>query len=699
MFEVFEFLLMRSQYGFPKHFLIAVDNIWRYHTKPKMRKPILKFILSWTLLHTALAGMFGGLVLAWVMVGMKDLPEIDHLTQYTPKGKNVLMDFEGEPAFEFFQERRIVLKDDEIPELTKQAFLAAEDWRFYTHFGVDLKGLARAIVANLKSRRLSQGASTITQQLSRNLFLSHRRTLERKLKEMYLTFRIERRFTKDEILTLYLNQIYLGEGTYGVGQAAKVYFGKKPEDLALHEHALLAGLPQNPNRMSPFRNPKNSLRRRNLVLKMMEGRGIITESQRITASSQTLPQTKFDKKGKQNHFTYAIFEKMHAQLPSPLIEKGQLHIHTAYDPQLQNQMEKAIAKGAQSYARRHGLKDDAKKKPQFAALSLDIHSGEIRAMVGSRDFSKSLYNRAVLSQRQPGSSIKPFLYALAMDQGYTQSSFLLDAPISFDHPRFGTWTPENYDRKFDGYMSLRSALARSKNTPAVRLLQDLGVGAFISWLGRFGLGNQVEPNLTIALGSQSVKLIDLALAYAMLGNGGHKVAPQWLKSIVDKRGSLLYQHKTPPDANAMSPITSYLITDALRGVIQNGSGRLASTIPCQLAGKTGTTNNFIDSIFAGYSSELVTVVWVGFDDNQSLGRGESGSRTAGPIWRDIMELHCAKDQPGPFLAPADISMISVDQATGLLPNPLSQNIKPWAFKKGSEPIQDCCVPSGISPKQ
>ncbi|MCB1198333.1 MAG: PBP1A family penicillin-binding protein [Deltaproteobacteria bacterium] len=661
-----------------------------------MRSTIEKYKHLWSYAITAFLASIAAIATTMVLVTFKDLPQIENLKSYTPKGITILLDKNRSKAHEYYKERRIVLQSDQIPDLTKKAFLVAEDWGFYDHFGIDIKGILRAVVANILQGGFSQGASTITQQLSRNLFLSHKKTLARKIKEAYLTLRIERKFTKDEILTLYLNQIYLGEGAYGIEQASQIYFGKSVSQLSIAENALLASLPKNPNIYSPFKNTEKSLSRRNLILQWMQQRGVISEAQMLTAKEVHLPQEKQTTRSKQNYFTYAALEKLQEKIPPHIYENGRLTIQSDYDHALQIQSESAIAKGLQAYMQRHQLHAETNDLPQMASLSMDIHTGHIRAMVGGVDFSQSLYNRALLALRQPGSSIKPLLYALALDRNFTQSSFLLDAPISFHHPKFGRWEPENYDKTYDGYIPLRNSLEKSKNTSTIRLLQEIGIAPFINWLRTLGITTPIETDLTISLGSSSIYLPELATAYATFANGGYRVQPSLIQKVTNHTQDVLYE-QTSHAEKVIDPTTAFLITDALTGVIQDGTGSFAKDIPCAIAGKTGTTNQYIDSVFVGYSSDIVTVVWVGFDDNRSLGFGESGSKAAGRIWKDIMQFHCQQDQPGPFLQPKGITWETVDHETGLLPTKYSVNLTRQAYKTGTEPTDQCCKPNYDTP--
>jgi penicillin-binding protein 1A len=320
-------------------------------------------------------------------------------------------------------------------------------------------------------------------------------------------------------------------------------------------------------------------------------------------------------------------------------------------------------------------------------VAIDPYNGEVRAMVGGRSFAESQFNRILLAERQPGSSFKPFLYAFALEKGYTQSTPVLDAPLKYVNSKSGTWSPGNYDGKYEDFMPFRIALEKSKNTPTIRILEDIGVGPFLKWMSRFQFSTKIANDLTIALGSSSVKLIELARSYAIFANGGYWVEPNFILSLKNEAGQELWNNPSNSKPKVMDETTTSLITDMLRGVIQTGTGKAASDIPCELAGKTGTTNDYIDSLFVGYSSNLVVLTWVGFDQRRTLGTGETGATAAGRIWREFMDFHCRENQPEDLKFSNEISWVDVDHETGLLPNDMSVNVIKEAFLKGTEPTE------------
>ncbi|MEZ4703765.1 MAG: PBP1A family penicillin-binding protein [Bdellovibrionota bacterium] len=648
-----------------------------------------KAFLSSPMGLSTLCGCTLGLVCALALATFADLPQINELQNFQPKGITKLLDVNGELVYEFYRERRIPIAMEDIPAITEQAFLVAEDWDFYDHFGIDIIGIARAMVRNILELRFAQGASTITQQLSRGLFLSAEKTIARKLKEMFLTIRIERNFSKKEILHMYLNQIYLGEGTYGIEAASEKYFGKSVQDLSIAENALLASLPKGPSLFSPFANPERSAKRRDLILSWMLKRNVINQTQYHQALEEPLPLESNLAQSKQSYFSFHVIQGLKTILDQEQIYKGYLEIHSTMDLGLQNAMETAIEKGLEDYALRHKLDPkNPKELPQMAAIAMDPHTGDVRAMVGGSSFSQTQFNRALMAKRQPGSSIKPLLYATAIESGWTQSHLVEDTPISFDHPVFGSWTPQNYDKSFDGWMTLRTALEKSKNTAAIKVLQDIGIGSFIRMLHRMGIESDIPTNLTIALGSPGIRLIEMARAYAIFANLGLLVEPNFISRVEDEFHQNLWTSEKKAPERVLEDSTAFIMTDMLRSVIERGSGKFASDLPCPIAGKTGTTNDYKDSLFVGYTPSLVVAVWTGYDQQKDLGFGETGSRTSGRVWKDIMAHQCMQES-GTFTQPNSVEMIDIDHDSGLLPGKYCVDILQGAFKIGTGPTQTC----------
>jgi penicillin-binding protein 1A len=638
---------------------------------------------AWVVLAAVFAGAFAG----FAAVILTDLPEVAELDRYKPKGVTLLKDIHGETIHEFFVEKRIPVTLDAIPDRVQRAFLAAEDWRFHDHFGIDLRGLLRAFVRNVVERRYAEGASTITQQLSKLLFLTSEKTLARKLKEALLAIQIERRYSKKEILALYLNQIYLGSGCYGVEAAARTYFGKGIGELDVAETALLAGLPKAPSRFSPFVDPEAAHTRRDVVLQSMFENGVLTKEEWRAAKEVPLPSEPAAEDRVQSYFAAHVLGLLLAEVGEEQVFRGRVTVETTLDLGLQRTAEAAVQRGIEAYAARHRIKvNETAKLPQAALLAVDVRTGEIRAMAGGRDFKESQFNRSVQAVRQPGSSMKPVLYAAALERGYTQSTLVDDSPISFFVRGVGKWEPKNYDKKYSGWIPLRVAVEKSKNVVAVRTLQAIGVKPFSRMAERLGITTPVAPNLSSALGSSSVKLSDLVRAYATLAAGGLRPNLRAIRSVKADLGEVW--PPPPPSQPVLDPRVAYVMTDLLTGVVQAGTGTFARDLPCAVAGKTGTTDDNVDSLFVGFSTSLAVVAWMGFDDRKSLGDNETGAVAAGPIWREFMETACDAGEET-FHPPPGVLLVDVDHSSGKLPGRYCTDIVTEAFIEGTQPRDVC----------
>jgi penicillin-binding protein 1A len=650
--------------------------------KREVRKSILRASA------VALLAVPLGVITGVAILTLTDLPEVNDLERYEPKSVTRLTDIRGRLIHEFYRERRIPLPFGKIPFRLRQALLASEDWRFYDHFGLDLRGLLRATLRNVRQRRYVEGASTITQQLAKVLFLSPDKTLRRKLKEAVLAIQIERRYSKNEILGLYLNQIYLGEGCYGVEAAARTYFGKSVSDLSISECAMLAALPKAPSVFSPFKNPERARERRDMVLREMFERNLITKADWRNAREEPLPQKPTDDPLAPSHFAAHVLREVSEQIGEEQVYRGYLNIESTLDLDLQRAAEGAVARGIAAYAERHNIPSGASERlPQAALLAVDAVSGEIRAMVGGTSFAQSQFNRTTQALRQPGSAFKPILYAAAIEQGYTQSTLLLDTPISFRNRESGRWEPKNYDNDYDGPIPLRRALERSKNVAAVRLLQSIGLPALTTMASRLGIVSPIAENLSSALGSSSLKLSELVRAYAAIDNNGFLPQIRSIRSVKTDADVDLWSISRPTQP-AVDPRIAYVAVDLLTGVIRSGTGSFAREIPCPLAGKTGTTDDNVDSLFIGFDPHTVVGVWVGFDDRKSLGRNETGAVAAGPIWKEFMESACDRTMES-FPPPDGIVMVDVDHSSGKRPGPYCTDVVSEAFLEGTEPTETC----------
>lgn len=605
----------------------------------------------------ALAGAFFGLT--------RDLPQIQALQSFQPSGVTRVYDVDGVMLAEFFIEKRDPVALSTIPNDLKSGLIATEDREFYKHSGVYLKGILRAAIRNLQAGEYAEGASTITQQLAKTLFLTPKKTLVRKIKEAILAFQIERRYTKDEILELYLNQIYFGSGAYGVESAANIFFGKPVEALNLPECALIAAMPRAPSRYSPLVNKDLARQRRNIVLKQMRQTGIITQDEYLEASKQpVILGNRRHTDVKAPYFIDTVQKDLEAALGSSLLYKGGLSVYTSLDYDLQQSAEKAVETGLAALEKRMRGKGGHHARPQAALVALEADSGAILAMVGGRSYASSAFNRATSARRQPGSAFKPILYALAVERNFPQNMLILDAPIIFQKTQEGKdWAPENFSNTYMGEITLRKALALSKNIPAVRLIQMLGPSAVVQFAHELGIASPLSANLSLALGTSEMTLLELTDAYAVFSNGGKAVQPYGIVEVVDSRGQIVWRH-TPKKKVVMSEGGAAVMTDMLINVIQAGTGKSAKNIQSPVAGKTGTTDQYKDALFVGFSPDVAAGVWTGLDDAGTLGEGETGARAALPIWSAFMQEAVRHRPHRYFGVPDSVVSVIMDPVSG-----------------------------------
>ncbi len=614
------------------------------------------------------AGIFSGIFIGAFIALFHDLPQLNALKQFKPSAVTNIYSSDHQPIAQFYIHQRKPVSIDQIPQELINGLVATEDRQFFSHTGIDLKGILRAIYKDIAAGSYVEGASTITQQLSKTLFLSPEKSILRKIKEMLITFQIERRYTKLQILELYLNQIYLGQGAYGVVEAAaEKFFGKSAVDLSLGESALIAGLPKAPSRYSPLNNPDLAIQRRNLVLKQMAELKMISPEQFQAALNEPLSVAKTNRENiKAPHFIAYLKESLDAVIGLNTVYNQGLTIITTLDSTCQEAAEKAMSEGMEVLEKRMQAANMTKVSPEGALVAFDIESGAIISMVGGRDYHKSAFNRVTSAKRQPGSSFKPFVYATAIRKGYAQNSLILDAPMVFKGS--GTtpdWEPGNYSNTFMGEITLRKALALSKNTPAIRLIERLGPDTVINLAREAGISSPLAPNLSLALGTSEISLFELTAAYMVFPNKGNWVKPFGIKSITDKDGHLLYEH-LPEKRALLSPVDAAIVTDMLKGVVLEGTGRKAQVLNCEIGGKTGTTDGFKDALFIGFSPETAAGVWVGNDDASTLGTYETGSKAALPIWISFMKS-CLKDKPYRFFdIPDNTELKFMDPKTGIL---------------------------------
>lgn len=571
-----------------------------------------------------------------------DLPRrLDLTSTYRPSVVSTVYDVRGQPVGEFYLQRRVLVPLDRIPSHVIQAFLAAEDARFFKHKGVDGFAIFRAVLSNLRKGEIREGGSTITQQLVRAFFLTQERTLKRKIREAILAYRVERNHTKEEILYLYLNQVYFGHGNYGIEAASRDYFGNGVENISLAEAALLAGLPRSPSRNSPYRDFFSAMERQRYVLRRMYKEGFITEATYREALQIPIRLTPAPILNSQiaPYFVEYVRQVIGDRYGFDPLLQGGLHIYTSIDASIQMAAQKAVREGLDEIRLRIRRKtssgDPEKGDVEGALLAMDPHTGLVRALVGGYDFSISQYNRSLQARRQPGSAFKPIVYSAALETGLSQLSVIRDGPLSFRMAPGRFWRPQNYQNRFFGPVTLRSALAHSLNSVAVRLVDRIGVQKVIRQARKLGIESPLDKNLSLALGSSSVSLLELVRAYGVFANGGRLVEPLFITKVTDRNGKVL-EENVPESKQVLSPEVSYVLTDMLKNVVQSGTGRAAAKLGRYVAGKTGTTSEFRDGWFIGYTPDLITGVWVGYDDHRPLGDKETGARTALPIWLAFM---------------------------------------------------------------
>ncbi|MBU4184864.1 MAG: PBP1A family penicillin-binding protein [Proteobacteria bacterium] len=633
-----------------------------------------------------MSGVICGITVGFFLALTHDLPQIRSLEDFRPSAITRIYSSDRVLLAELFVEKRDPVPLKVIPEYLKKAIVATEDRNFYNHSGVDLKGIARAIIKDIWAGKFVEGASTITQQLAKTLFLNPKKTLVRKLKEAFLAFHMERRYTKDEILELYLNQVYFGSGAYGVESAARIFFGKSVKDLTLAECSLVSAMPKAPSRYSPFVNRELAIKRRNTVLKQMLDTGIINETGFNKALNEPLNLSEKNKNSlKAPYFVEYVKEFLENIIGSSRLYKGSLTVYTTLSYELQEAAENAIAKGLSDLESRMKQQGIINPDPQSALIALDIQSGEILSMIGGKDFYKSPYNRATVARRQPGSAFKPIIYAHAIERGFTQNMMILDAPVAFKGRKEGEeWRPENFYKNYQGEITLRKALALSKNIPAVRLIEMLGPSSVAQFGYKLGIESTLSPNLSLALGTSEVTLLELTSVYSVFPNKGESIKPYGVMEVIDHNGRIVWRVK-PKKRAVMSRTDSAIMTDMLMGVVKEGTGRKARVIKRPVGGKTGTTDKFKDAFFIGFSPSIATGVWVGQDKSTTLGEWETGARAALPIWIKFMEKALADKPFQYFDIPDDVLHVHIDPFSGLVANAESPNAVAALFKKGTEP--------------
>jgi penicillin-binding protein 1A len=613
-------------------------------------KTILKYLLiSFLTLNLIVAIL---IIIAFFYIKIS-LPSIAKLKNYHPKQANVVFDIKGEIIAFLGEKRRIFVPLNKIPSYVIKAFIAAEDAHFYEHKGIDFLGLLRALYKNIVAGKIVQGGSTITQQVTRNLLLSPERTITRKIKEMFLAWQIEKYLTKNEILTIYLNQIYLGEGAYGVEAAALTYFNKHVWELNLNEAATLAGLPPAPSRFNPIRNMELAIKRRNYVLRRMAEVGFISRetAERISSEPIIINPKNVNIPSYVAYFVDEVKKELQEILPPNLIEEGGLRIDTSLDLDWEK---KAYRNAVRTLYR---LFRKRREIPEFAAVCIDNEDGGVRVLIGGRSYIESPYNRALYAKRQSGSAFKPFIWAKALDDGIlTPDAVIPDEPLVVPKANNGKdWCPQNYDGKYLGPLSLEMALAKSRNTVAVRIALLLGLDKIKEMVKKLEFRFPNNINYSVALGAYETTPFELTRAYTIFPEMGYMIEPRFIIDIYDKvfedNATLLYKSELQKKS-VISPYTAYIMNKFLQAVVQKGTGRCAKALGVPVAGKTGTTQDYRDAWFIGYTPIYTCSVWVGYDKFESLGKGETGGRVACPIWLSIMRA--TEHLPINFPKPEDI---------------------------------------------
>ncbi len=626
-----------------------------------------------------------------VVKGFSEKIPIISESSYRPNLTTQIYDCNGKVLAKLHAEenRTRILSSKEIPDNMKHAVVAIEDERFYQHYGIDIVGIMRAMVSNIKAGGVKQGASTLTQQLVKNAFLTSEKTFKRKAIEAMMAFQIERKYSKDEILTLYLNEIYFGHGAYGLAAASEIYFGKTdPKDMTICECAMLASIPKSPTKYEPVKHPKENKERRGLVLSKMVELGFITPAQYEEAKNEEpVIVDKKEDEIKAPYFTTYVRDRLLEKYGANVVYNGGLKVYTTIDMELQEYAEQAMASSAIF------IQNPIDKEPDLngSLICLNPKNGHILAMYGGRDFNKSQFNRVTQAYRQPGSSFKPFVYAAALENGSLPSDTILDEFISYTNPwTKQVWAPRNSDHKFHGYVTLMKALAKSYNVPAVKLIDKLTPAKVIKMAKKMGITAQMEPNLSLALGSGQFTPLEMASAYGVFANLGIYCRPIAITKVYDRDNNLL-EENNPKAQEVMKSINAAMMCDLLKNALEKGTGYRAKVAGWTCGGKTGTTNDYIDAWFNGIAPNLVTIVQFGYDMPRTLGKGMAGGNVCAPVWHDFMEKALTKYPKSDFPIPDGGVRCKVCITSGKLASPScpKNEIVTQVFPIESQPLVKC----------
>lgn len=653
--------------------------------------------------------------LLWLRCGVSGCPNVERLSAYQPGGASVLLDAAGEQFADLSPIEHDVVALDSLPAYVPGAFLAVEDKRFYTHHGVDYRRVVGALLADVKARGFVQGFSTITMQLARNVWPERlpgqRRTLTRKVLEIRVAREIERRYEKKEILQLYLNHIYFGDGAYGVEAASRNYFRKPAKELTVAEAALLAAMPKSPTYYNPRRFRERAKNRRDLVLSLMVKEQVIEPAQAEEARATELrvrrdPPPRRNESPVAPYFVDAVRRVLEARFGEDLYTSP-MRVHTTLDRQAQRAAEQQLERQLDNiengvYGRFRGERYDARAQPpeeteylQGSVIVMSADSGSVRALVGGRDFRQSRFNRATRARRQPGSAFKPFVFAAALADGFPASQLISDSTLRMELPGGEVWEPRNFTGEYEGFVSLRAALVRSKNVPTIRLAREVGLDDVRRVAQRSGITSNIPELPSVAIGTAAVTPLELTSAYTAFANLGESVPPRFVTRVEDANGRVIWKPKVK-QREVVDPEVAYLVNDMLRDAVNRGTGTAVRRAGYNgvVAGKTGTTNDGADVWFVGYTPELVTSVWIGFDRPGAIVDNATGGRLAAPVWARVMRTIYGKREAAPGWArPEDVIERAVDPTTGYV---LIEGCRPQhgeaseeLFIKGTQPPAAC----------
>lgn len=620
-----------------------------------------------------------GLLLVLVLASTAFAGENIAVYPYLPKGYKSIRVFDSQGRFvgRVLAEKRYWVEIDQIPVFLQKALIAVEDARFYEHSGIDMRGIARALVKDVMKGRMAEGGSTITQQLIKNKYFKGEKTIERKVREGILAMEYENKYSKKQILEMYFNEVYFGNGAWGIAQAARLYFDKTPQELSEMECVILAATPKAPTHYNPLGDPAMIDKRKRLILSQMVSLKMITSRKAKELRSR---RVSFTKQGEAPYYVAHVRKKLMEQYGPDIIEQGGLDVITAMDLRMQRLAEKALREGVQRI----------NPQLQGALVALDPKTGDVLAAVGGIDFIENPYDRAFSARRQPGSAIKPLIYAAALEKGYTAGTIFNDAPVSYGRGNGRKWTPKNFQRKYYGDLTLRQALAYSNNVISVKLLDAMGVPYFVDFASRLGLTLNTGNDLTLALGSGEVTLHDLVGAYMPFANGGLRPRSRTIIRVFD-RNRRTWTETPLSISSVISPASAFITTQMLKDVLTYGTAKTLKSFVMKrpAAGKTGTTDDYRDAWFIGYTQQIIAGVWVGYDRPKPGGTGFTGGAVCAPVWGRFMRNALAGKPVSDFSKPDTVVRVMIDPETNELATPECPVCREEFYIAGTEPTKHC----------